>query len=74
MDERETHKQKIARCLTVLRRMPEGEELYQTLMDYCGINRGPFSPESAEQTAYNCGKHSVAIYLKSMDDKTNPRT
>ena len=61
------------RCLSVLRRVPEGEEFYQTLMEYCGINRGTFSPDSPEQTAYNAGKHSVAIYLKSMDEKTQQK-
>jgi len=69
---KETDKQVATRCLTQLRRLPEGEELYQALINYCGVTRGVFSPEGPYQTAYNAGKHSVGIWLKSMDEDTDP--
>jgi hypothetical protein len=73
MERKETDKQVIQRCFRVLRKSPEGEELFHALISHCGFGRGVFSPESPHQTAYNAGRQSVANMLNGMDEDTDPK-
>ena len=42
---------------------PLGEEALDVIADYCGLFASGFDRDSERQTAKNCGKREVALWL-----------